>query len=407
MTSAPKFLSTPKGSASYPFSMKCTSGERAGLMLFTWEGRWNPSETRQDRPNAVETLYIEGWEPFIPSRTGGKLFMYWTARCTEDPWLQGGTCHRYGGYVPDDLRDSFPNIDGRTFPLTENSISPSLRKQLVKDYQNAQRAFQRASMSTSNRQNPQAMKIQPQQQSQAMSTQRRQTQALTVQPQATPPRPGLIQQPSTRLGLFSRGIDAPEQAQPENQDPQDSSAEVPSSSMASEGAAMHDEPAFPQVVITFDHPLHFISAKGEDTLIATGVYEVEPLMDLQLSLAREDQSTVLLPANPGTHSESIQRAMALVIPGQSNDEQHLVLLTPDGKRLDAIGSTSGVKSRGPGMVAPLPDTILKDAIIQASVQPATEPLPLCQRNPVPTGPRWLPVPCAIPSITETPTIPVP
>ena len=407
MTTAPKFLSTPKGSARYPFLMKCTSGERAGLMLFTWEGRWNPSETRQDRPNAVETLNIEGWEPFIPGRTGGKLFMYWTARCTEDPWIQGGTCHRYGGYVPDDLRDAFPNIDGRTFPLTENSISPSLRQQLVKDYQDAQRAFQRASMSTSNRQNLQAMKIQPQQQSQAMSSQRRQAQAMTVQPQATLPRTGLVGKPSTNLRLFSRGTDSPEQAQLETQDQQEASPDLAPSSVSSEGEGMNDEPAYPQVAIIFDQPLHFMSANGEDTLIATGVYEVEPLLDLQLSLAREGQSAVLLPAIQGTHSEAIQQPIALLVPGKSNDERHLVLLIPDGKRFDTVGSLSGVKSRGTGMVATLPDKFLKDAITQASAPPASEPPPPCQQNPVPSGPRWLPVPCTMSSIPETPTIPVP
>ena len=99
--------------------------------------------------------------------------------------------------------------------------------------------------------------------------------------------------------------------------------------------------------------------------------------------------------------------MALVLPGQSNDEQHIVLLTPDGNRFGALGSTSGVQSRGTGMVGALPDKTLKDAIIQASAQPASELPPPCQQNPVPSGPRWLPVPCTMPSIPEIPTIPGP
>jgi hypothetical protein len=297
------------------------------------------------------------------------------------------------------MREALYQIDHERFPLTWKSISPSLKQQLVKQYQAANQP-----VSTQSR--IQNMAIQPQQ-SQAMSTQRRQTQAMTVQPQATPPRSGLIEQPSARLKLFSRGTDAPEQAQPESQDQQDSSAEVTSSSVVSESEAMDDEPVFPQVAITFDQPLHVISAKGEDTLIAAGVYEIEPVLDLQLSLAREGQATVLLPAMQGMHSEAIQQPMALLVQGESNDEQHLVLLTPDGKRFDTIGSTSGVKSRGTNMVVSLPDKTLKDAIIQASAQPASEPLPPCQQNPVPSGPRWLPVPCTMPSIPEIPTIPVP
>ncbi|MFZ1746387.1 MAG: hypothetical protein WAU17_10730, partial [Nitrospirales bacterium] len=349
-------------------------------------------------PNASETLTITGYEPFIPGRApGGKIFMYWTARCTDDPWLMNGTCQRYGGYVPDDLREAFPEIDSQSFPRTAKSMSPSLRNQLVKDYQDAQRAFRRASMSTSNRQNPQAMRIQPQQQSEAMSTQRRQTQAMTVQPQAKPQRPGLIEQPRTNLRLFSRGTDAPEQAQSESQDPQDSSTEVTSSSLEFEGTAMDNEPVFPQVAISFDQPLHFMSGNEEDTLIAAGVYEIEPVLDLQLSLAREGQSTVLVPAIPGTHREAIEQPMALLVQGESNDEQHLVLITPDGKRFDALGSLSGVKSRGIGMTVGLPNQKLQNAIIQYKASPpAGRPAP-CQPNPLSVGPRNLPIPCTLSS----------
>ena len=170
---------------------------------------------------------------------------------------------------------------------------------------------------------------------------------------------------------------------------------------------MNDEPWFPQVAITIDQPLHFISTKGVDTLITTGIYEIEPVLDLQLSLAREGQSAVLLPAMQGRHSEAIQQPMALLVQGESNDERHLVLLAPDGKRFDTVGSLSGVKSRGTDMVGALPDKTLKDAIIQASAQPVSEPPLPCQQNPEPSGPRWLPVPCTMPSIPETPTIPVP
>ena len=188
------------------------------------------------------------------------------------------------------------------------------------------------------------------------------------------------------------------QAQPENQDQQDLSAEVTSFSVPSDGEAMGGEPVFSQVAITFDQPLHFMAANGDNTLIAAGVYEIEPVLDLQLSLAREGQAAMLVPAIQRTHSEAIQQPMALVIPGQSKDEQHLVLLMPDGKRFDSVGSISGVKSRSIRMVATFPDKFLKDAIIQSSAQPASEPPPPCQQNPEPSGPRWLPVPCTMLSI---------
>lgn len=143
MTTAPTFLKYPRGAAKYPFSMKCTSPSTPGVMIFSWEGGWNPSETRRDRPNASESLTITGFEPFLPDRVvpgqppGGKIFMYWTGSCTADPWLQDGTCSRFGEYMPDDLKVRFPNIGARPFPLTGRRISPTLKQQLIKQYQAA------------------------------------------------------------------------------------------------------------------------------------------------------------------------------------------------------------------------------------------------------------------------------
>ena len=62
-------------------------------------------------------------------------FMYGLASCDRDPWLQPSTCDRFGGYVPPDVREALYQIDHERFPLTWKSISPSLKQQLVKDYQ--------------------------------------------------------------------------------------------------------------------------------------------------------------------------------------------------------------------------------------------------------------------------------
>lgn len=419
----PQFLSWPKGSAKYRFQGTCSSPAKPGaVMTVRWEGSWTPSETKKDRPNASETLQITGFEPFLPDRApGGKIFMYWTARCTEDPWLKArstgksGTgqlndfnsalqaaekrrrglgqlkagqlsglnsdnpvaksdgCIPFGAYVPDDLRQALPDIDKQSFPRTGSIISAADKERLKAEYQ-------RANPSYSSR-----MGIQPNPSSKAL-------QQATI-PQSS----GIVMKPNTNLKLFSRGTDTPEQAQPDNQGQPDVSPEVPSSPVVSDGAAMDIDPPVSQVTITFDHPLHFMSAEGEDTLIGTGVYEIEPVLDLQLSLAREGQATVLLPTNPGTHSETIQQPMALLIQGESNDEQHLVLMTPDGKRFDAPGSLSGMKSRGTGMTVGLPNRKLQNAIIQYKASPpAGRPAP-CQPNPLSVGPRNLPIPCTLSS----------
>jgi hypothetical protein len=414
MNGAPQFLSTPQGAAKYPFSASCNSPARPGVMTVRWEGSWTPSETRQDRPNASETLTITGYEPFIPGRApGGKIFMYWTARCTTDPWLQGGTCHRYGGYVPDDLREAFPDIDGQSFPRTGNMMSPSLRQQLAVQYQQVN---QQISGRSNNRQILQNMLIQSQQ-SQAMVTLPKQVQAMVLVPQTVTPKPdttmgsivtvppkqldttvgGIVARPN--FSIFSRGVESTD-TQPSGQqaeDAQPASAESQAIAAPDEGV---DEIVQP-VALKLDRPVHVTTVKGDAAVLEPGVYEIEAIFDLDLALAKEGQSTVLLHANPGTHSEAIQRTMALVVPGRSDDEQHLLLLMPDGRSFDARGSTSDVKSRSTEMAVALPNRNLKDAIIQASSQPASGPLPPCQANPYPVGPRLIPVPCS----TGVPTIP--
>src|SRR4030095_10612687 len=86
----PQFLNSPRGSAKYPFNGICTSPERPGAQLtYRLEGSWSPSETDPNKPNASESIEIMGFEPFMPLRaSGGRIFMYWTGRCKQDPWVQ-------------------------------------------------------------------------------------------------------------------------------------------------------------------------------------------------------------------------------------------------------------------------------------------------------------------------------
>ena len=400
MKKAPTFLSNPKGSATYPFEMNCTNAVGPGVLYLYFEGRWNPSETRQDMPNAVETLFIENYAPnFIPDRqqrgTGGdsRIFVYWTARCTADPWLQGGTCRRFGEYVPDDVRAAIPDIGLRPFPLTGNRISPSLKQQLIKQYQSVNQP-------RTEQQSVQSMIIQPQQ-SQVM-TQSQRTQAMTVQPQAALPKPDTGVSALARSGIFARGVEEKEGQTSGQQEKaaQTESAETSDMAVLEEGTPEIAEPAF----LTLDRPLHVMNAKGNAVELKPGIYEIGTIMDVLLGLAKEGQPTVLLHAKRAVHSESIKRIIALVIPGQSNDEQHVVLLTPDGTRFDAVGSASGVKSRNIDKVAALPDKKLTDAIIADSAKPAFLSSPSCQPNPAEIGPRWIPVPCAMPTVpTPAPT----
>lgn len=405
LTGLPQFLSWPKGSAKYRFQSICSSPARPNaVMTVRWEGSWTPSETKEDRPNASETLEITGWEPFLPDRApGGILFMYWTARCTRDPWLQSGGCTPWGAYVPDDLRDALPDIDRQSFPRTGNVIAPADKRRLYAEYLriNPPSYFSKLGLvegqSASSRQRkyfaappiavdkPRGATGQllesPQGSSRNRVEELGQQQAVVPLPYA----PGVeIQQKPSNSSIFSRGL------------------------ASDDGDRKETETVEMPLAVTIDHPLHVRSMEGEDIVMEAGTYEIESVLDLQLSLSKEDQPSILLPAARSTHSESLDHPVALLIPDES-DQRHLIVLRPDGMRLDVIGSTSGIRSRGPGNLIALPIGKFKDAMIATTATPSTGSgeAPPCSPNPLPTGPRWVPPGCKIHSIPGVPTSPPP
>jgi hypothetical protein len=393
----PQFLTWPKGKAIYRFQGTCSSPAKPGaVMTVRWEGSWNPSETKTDRPNASETLEITGFEPFLPDRSpGGKIFMYWTARCTKDPWLlaqsagtrgvvggaggmnqmsprmiaESNKCTPFGGYVPDDLRQAIPDVDKQSFPRTGSILSAADKQRLSAEYA-------RVNPSYFSR-----MGIQPLPPSTALQSMKQESSGL------------IMQKPSAQMNIFSRGTESAEPA-PADSPHDKTGVEAESQSIAL--ADVESELVAAVSTITFDQPLHFLSAMGDDALIAPGVYEIELIHDLQLSLAREGQEAILLPAAQSVHQETIAQALALLVPSDSNQAQSLVFLMPDGRRYDAVGSPSAVRSRdvNTNALVALPNIKIKEAMAAVS---SGGPPPPCKQNTLPYGPRWIPVPCAMPA----------
>lgn len=135
----PQFLRTPKGSAKYPFGGNCTHPDQPDIsMKYRWEGSWTPAETDPNKPNASESIEITGYEPFIPDRTpGGKIYLFWTARCNYDPWLRpetSGGCRRMGEFIPPDLREKVTDLMHESFPRTKDLIPPQERQRWAKEY---------------------------------------------------------------------------------------------------------------------------------------------------------------------------------------------------------------------------------------------------------------------------------
>jgi len=400
MKKPPTFASNPPGFASYPFEEQCPvelqKGQyHHGVIHLYFEGRWNPSETRQDRPNAVETLIIENYEQFFPNRQmkgsgERRIFVYWTARCTKDPWLQGGTCQRLGEFVPDDVREAFPRvIEYKPFPITKDSLSAKLKQQLVKQYQAAN---QPASARISDQQRIQSMMTQPQQS--PIVKQSPPTQAMVVQPQQSPAITQSQAGALARSGIFARGVEEKEgraSGQEGKDPPTEEGVETSDPAVIEEGTTEIAEP----VTLKLEHSFHATDAKGETVELKTGSYEVGTIMDLQLGLAKEGQRTVLLNARRDRHSFPIHRTIAVVIPGQSED-LHLLYLTPDGRRFDAIGLDSGVTSRRVEMIPALSDAAIEKAVAATLTTSRGLSSPPCQPNQSDVGPRWIPVPCTLP-----------
>lgn len=380
LTGLPQFLTAPKGQAKYRFQSICTSPAKPGAsMTVQWEGTWSPSESRADRPNASESLTLSGFESFLPDRAaGGTIFMYWTARCTRDPWLQSPACTPYGAFVPDDLRQALPDIDQQTFPRTAAVISPADKRRLTAEYL---------------RVNPPTLKL---------------AGALrNSSPANRPDTSSAAASAATRRGatlgkrLRTRGV--------EREDRQDRTAvsspeaqELTESGASAEERADRDTETAP-VTIALDQPLHVFSMEGKDQILEPGVYEIEPLLDLQLSLAREGRDTVILPAVRSAHHEPLSDPVALLAPGEANDTRHIVFLNPDGKRFEVAGSTTGIRSRGTEEPSAIDDGKLHAAVNSPPPSGDREQVPACRPNPLPVGPRFIPTPCTM----ETPSIAAP
>lgn len=100
--------------------------------------------------------------------------------------------------------------------------------------------------------------------------------------------------------------------------------------------------------IVFERPVHFMTTDGTDRALAAGSYRVESVEQDKLRIVPADGGdAVVLPAVRNTHEKQIDAPVSLLLPDdQQPDVLHLVLLLPGGQALDAIGTHSGVMTRG-------------------------------------------------------------
>jgi len=99
--------------------------------------------------------------------------------------------------------------------------------------------------------------------------------------------------------------------------------------------------------ITLDRAIHVSGSDGRDLVVGPGAYRVES-HEAHLRLTPADgKESVLVQAAPTAHEETVSSPIAMVITEEGNDDQaHLVLFLPEHRGLEAVGSISGITSRG-------------------------------------------------------------
>jgi hypothetical protein len=101
-------------------------------------------------------------------------------------------------------------------------------------------------------------------------------------------------------------------------------------------------------IVEFDRDVHFLSQEGTSIVVPAGEYSVDSVQDgLRLKSADNDErEVVIVPAELGTHDRSVEAPEPLFMSG-GDDQPVVMLLLPEGKSLQAVGSYSGVFPRHP------------------------------------------------------------
>ena len=102
--------------------------------------------------------------------------------------------------------------------------------------------------------------------------------------------------------------------------------------------------------VYLDKPVHFLSPDGKDVVVQPGAYTLKNESDSIRLVTPENQPGLLLEARSDKSSGSLEASLALSLPGNAEEEadlHYLVLMNPRGESLQAEGTYSGIRQRGP------------------------------------------------------------
>jgi hypothetical protein len=133
--------------------------------------------------------------------------------------------------------------------------------------------------------------------------------------------------------------------------------------------------------VTLTKSVHFTGVDGGDAMAAPAVYRVEKASDTALRLVGEgNQPDILIQAQPIQHEGKQYVPLSMVV-ASGADQIHVVMLAPGGAGLDAVGSYSGMRSRGLS-----PETLSPTAIRGAALSSPAATLQFLGTLPKPVGP---------------------
>src|SRR5437667_2997423 len=144
-------------------------------------------------------------------------------------------------------------------------------------------------------------------------------------------------------------------------------------------------PSVSPATLVVDGTAQFQGPDGTNVTLEKGNYLVVPEGAAGLRLLMPNGKALVVTAASASHAEKLEQARATIVPVGA-DERHLVLLLPDGRRFEAIGSASGIRARGLARAQLLSSAALQTAVAQipqpANMAPAPAPTAVLTPAPV-------------------------
>ncbi|MDR4495175.1 MAG: hypothetical protein R3B74_12270 [Nitrospirales bacterium] len=99
--------------------------------------------------------------------------------------------------------------------------------------------------------------------------------------------------------------------------------------------------------LVLEQAVHLTTAEGSDAVVEAGSYVVEPAQEWLRIIPSGGKivEALLIETHVGLHEETLDAALALAAEGDPSDSFHLILLLPDGKKYESIGTTTGIRLR--------------------------------------------------------------